>query len=232
MIIHIEINTNKTDFPKDDDFDVRDALEDALETVPFISIVGMGSGLGTMDITIETDKRKETIRYIESVVDKLGVSEYITIKPEKRSKAVYRVAEGDIFYVEIGIHIYVQGIVLHVSKYFRKCMMVAFFDKIYQSAQEATESRTKIELIDTPNYVHVASLSSGHWTKAGSNKEMLSLISIPELAVSYSLYYKDTIIRQLQMEELSLYPSFSVSGTLAIENRLRRHFGVKYGQDK
>ena len=49
----------------------------------------------------------------------------------------------------------------------------------------------------------------------------MAATTIPELRASYDIFYKDTAVRHVSLDEFRNYPELAVAGGAFVENRLR-----------
>jgi hypothetical protein len=136
-----------------------------------------------------------------------------------------RVKPGDIFVIPVEENLFGVGIVLHVSKYFRNSIMVGLYDTFFKSAYEIQIERLETRFINTPNYTGKQLLTSGDWPIIGHSERLLLEAPVPELVASYTLFYKDEIVRDmLSLEETRMYPTLLGQGGIYIQDKLRRFF--------
>ena len=64
-------------------------------------------------------------------------------------------------------------------------------------------------------------VKEGRWTIIGSRPDLLAATTIPELRASYDIFYKDTAVRHVILDEFRNYPELRVAGGAFVENRLR-----------
>jgi hypothetical protein len=138
-----------------------------------------------------------------------------------------KVKPGDIFLVPLSENSLVIGIVLHVSKVFRNAILVVFFDKLIEFSKATEIELERLPMIDTPNYTGIQMIKQGDWSVVDYRPELIEKIPIPELNAGGTVYYKDEVVKQLRtVEEFRLYPTLRGQGKGAVENKLRRHFGI------
>ncbi len=227
MDIHIQIKIDSETFPDQDELDVREYIEDALNSRADMTVVDVGSGLGVMDIVVDAKRTKPALKIIDQLIQELQIENVTTVTPLKPEQLPFRVKAGDIFCVPITDQHYVPGVVLHVSRYFKGCMLAAYFNKILPSSKDVDLQSMPGEVIGTPNYTHVYPVAKGSWITVGNNRGFLAAIPIPELVVVYDVFYKDRYVRKLSLAEISKYPVLTVAGQGAVERDLRRYFGLK-----
>lgn len=227
MDIHIQIKTDSESFPDQDELDVRDYLEDALDAHADMSVVDVGSGLGVMDIIVDAKRTKSALKIIHQLIQELQIGDFTTVTPHKPERLPFQAKAGNLFCVPITDQYYVPGVVLHVSRYFKGCMLAAYFNKKISSPADVDLQHMPGEVIGTPNYTHVYPVAKGLWITIGNNRRLLTAIPIPELVVVADVFYKDKYIRKLPPSEISHYPILTVAGQGAVERNLRRYFGLK-----
>jgi hypothetical protein len=135
-----------------------------------------------------------------------------------------RIKPGDVIGVSLGKERIIIGLVLHVSTRFRGCMMVGFYDQIFNSIEAVDIRSLKGSFIDTPNYTHTYPVKKGPWIWIGHNPELLISVQVPELIVGYNLYYKDECVRKLEESDFKKYSVLSAAGQQYVENMLQKHF--------
>ena len=224
MEIFIQIQLDGLDFPTEAALSARDALEEALDSQRGIAVTGVGSGDGFMDIVVDVKRRQPALRIIQQLIDRHYLSAITTITVEQRTKAVVRIRAGDLFCIHLADHAWSVGLVLHKSTSFRKCVMVGFFDVLAPSPDQVSISTLSESFIAPPNYTSLEALTSELWPRIGHSEKHLKAAVIPELVASYTLYYKDTPVRQVSREELTHYPILSVAGVGAVVKQLQRYF--------
>ncbi len=227
MDIHIQIKTDSETFPDQDELDVRNYLEDALDAQADMTVVDVASGLGVMDLVVDAKRTKPALKLIHQLIQELQIEDFTTVTPLKPERLPFRVKAGDLLCVPITDQHYVPGLVLHVSHYFKGCMLVAYFNKTLSSPHDVELQNMPGEVIGTPNYTHVYPVAKGLWITVGNNRTFLTAIPIPELVVVADVFYKDRYIRKLSPSEISNYPVLTVAGQGAVERNLRRYFGLK-----
>ncbi len=224
MEIFIQIQLDSPHFPNEADLSIRDELEEALDSYRGIVVTGIGSGGGVMDIVVAVKRRQPALRLIQQLIDHHQLTTITTITVEERTKAAVRVRAGDLFYATIAPHAYCAGLVLHKSTYFRKCIMVGFFDLLASSPEHISIKTLPASFIAPPNYTALEAISSGLWPRVGHSERLLKAIIIPELLVVSTLYYKDIPVRQVSDEESKHYPVLSVAGVGAVVKQLQHYF--------
>ncbi len=224
MEIFIQIQLDGQVFPSEADLSIRDVLEEALDSHPSIVVTGVGSGGGVMDIVVAVKRRQPALRIIQQLIDHYHLSTITTITVEESTKAAIRVRAGDLFCINIAPQAWSVGLVLHKSTYFRKCVMVGFFDMLAPSPDHILIKTLPESFIAPPNYTGLEAITSGVWPRIGHSEKLLKVAVIPELLVAYTLYYKDTPVRQVSLEEIKHYPTLSVAGVGAVVKQLQRYF--------
>ena len=100
-------------------------------------------------------------------------------------------------------------------------MLVGFYKQAFKSLEAIDIQRIGGEFIETPNYTHTSPVKEGRWTIIGSRPDLLAATTIPELRASYDIFYKDTAVRHVSLDEFRNYPELRVAGAAFVENRLR-----------
>jgi hypothetical protein len=102
MQIHIQIKLKGTEFPDPDELLVRDRLEELLIEKQIGEIFDIGAGEGVMDIFLEVDDYKSSLKKINAVVKQLNIENITTIiKLKKQTKKKLNYKVGDIVKVPL-----------------------------------------------------------------------------------------------------------------------------------
>ena len=109
----------------------------------------------------------------------------------------HRTRDGDIICIPLADSLVAVGLVLHVSKLFQNAVMIGFYDRPFESCESIDLNGLGGPFIDAPNYTWKRNITLGEWPVVGKSVELLAKATIPHLAVSYSLYYKDEFVRLL-----------------------------------
>lgn len=214
-----------TDWPNGEMLEKRDQLEDQLLAYEHLSIIEVGAGLGNLEIVIETNYQRKSKNLILSELQKLQLENLAVIEIVKNQNSQVKVVPGDLFTIPLQTNLYAVGIVLHVSKVFKDGIMVGLYEQSFQSIVNFKPEHINSEFIDVPNYTSKKLIHNDIWPKIGHNQQLLLGAEIPYLAASFSLYFKDELIKQLtSIEEYKQYTELESAGRYFIENKLADHF--------
>lgn len=133
---------------------------------------------------------------------------------------------GDLLAIPLSEGIAAAGIVLHVSRVFRKNMLLGVYDQIFRSAESIDLNALEGRLFDVPNYVDTLPVLQGVWPVVGNSSKLLRAAPVPELRMGAQIYLKDEVVGTASREELKRYPALQFAGYAFVENRLRKHFGI------
>ena len=134
---------------------------------------------------------------------------------------------GDIIAVTLRNTGVVPGLVLHVSKYFRKGMIVGFYDALFPDAAQIHIEELGGPFIETPNYTSVEMVQEGDWPIIGQSAELLSSSNVPTLRVVYDLFLRDDVVGRVAPADAKAYPVLQMMGKVYLENMLARHFRAR-----
>lgn len=132
---------------------------------------------------------------------------------------------GDLLAIPLSEGVAAAGIVLHVSRVFRKNMLLGVYDQIFRSAESIDPNALEGRLFDVPNYVDTLPVLQGVWPVVGNSPGLLRA-PVPELRMGAQIYLKDEVVGTASREELKRYPALQFAGYAFVENRLRKHFGI------
>ena len=134
--------------------------------------------------------------------------------------------EGDVFSIEIDVSCFVFGVILHLSKEIKDGMLIAIFDKPFNSQDGIVDLQPDaFPLLDVPNYTSKKAFIAENWQILSSRPDISEAIEIPQLIAGNTLYFKDEIVKDpIEPHERKRYRSLSGQGRLFIENKLRKHF--------
>ena len=225
MEIQIQIQTSNADFPTPTLLSIRDQLEDELMNYSEMTIVDVGSGLGVMDIVLETKESKPAITIIQDLLEKHQIQEISTIKVKKNKKSRIKVKEGDIVAIPLEENLFAVGIILHVSKYWRNSIMVGYYDEFFTSLADINIDALGNRFIFTPNYTGKQIITEGDWEIVGHSQKLLSVAEIPELVSVTTVFYKDEVVKRLpSIAATEDYTMLTGQGRIFVENKLRKYF--------
>jgi hypothetical protein len=137
------------------------------------------------------------------------------------------VKPGVLFAIPLADDAIAVGIVLHVSKTFKNGMIVGVYDRLFDTFDAINLDRLPEQFIMTPNYTSIEMIKKEHWPLIAYCPERLENVVIPRLRSVGSVYYKDEIVERLtSVEDFSRYPTLIGQGKVALEERVRKHFGL------
>jgi hypothetical protein len=136
-----------------------------------------------------------------------------------------RIEAGDIIAVPFAKGKVAVGLVLHHSReFFSRCLLVGFCDQVFDSIETIEPENIGGPFIATPQYLHQWSIRKGIWPRIGHREDLLSMVKLPILRVSYDLYQGDTHVGRVGPDELRDYPELGVQGDGYVEGVLQHHF--------
>ena len=138
-----------------------------------------------------------------------------------------KINSGDIIIVPLSEGLIAVGIILHISEKFRGSMLVGYYNQAFESVADINITSLENEFIDTPNYTNIGLVTEGPWEIIGNSPKLLATAIIPELRVAYHIYYKDDIVKKVNLNEFRQYSVLEGQGQMFIENKLRRYFAKK-----
>ena len=135
---------------------------------------------------------------------------------------------GDVFYIKLDEEHYAVGIVMHISRSFKKGVIIGIFDKLVQTISKfEPQEFLSAPFFDSPNYTGIQILKEGDWPIVGNHPELLVEKEIPLLRAGGSVYHKDEVVKVLtNSSELKNYVQLEVQGMFYIENKLCDHFNL------
>lgn len=135
---------------------------------------------------------------------------------------------GDIFVIELDAHKFALGIVLHVSKTFKRGMIVGIFNKLFENIDNVSlETIGNIGFVDLPNYVSTDIFKSGNWKIVKNLPELKAKYPVPALIAGNTLYQGDKIIKDVvSSQDRKIYPQLTSEGMYFVENKLKRIFNL------
>ena len=137
-----------------------------------------------------------------------------------------RVNEGMIFCIPLVESKYAIGIVLHVSKLFKRSIIVGFFERIIDELEDAKLLSVDSAFITTPNYTGQQMLRDGDWPIVDMRPDIAVKATIPHLRAGRNIFFKDERVEE-DSKDWKLYEPIVSSGMYAVERKLRRHFGLE-----
>jgi Protein of unknown function (DUF4240) len=134
---------------------------------------------------------------------------------------------GDIITISLCEDLkFVHAIILHLSKRYRSYALIGVL-KNFSNQKFGTESISNLQFLYNPFYLNLKSIDS-NTVKVQLNMGNLSEIDAitPELAAVYDLYFKDKLIRRLNLSELSDYKREGFANIHAVVSFSRHHLGL------
>jgi hypothetical protein len=200
--------------------DLEDAAQRALarvrENSELRELWAEGDGLDTWLRSLDDLARRLTVA---------GPARPREQSPTRRSRGL-QPRPGDVLKLELSPGTFVLLVVLHVSRVWRRAMLVAVPDRLYREGEPFSGSDVPTSTALPVNYVSTTLVADGVCTLLGNHPELLPIFPIPYLQAGGAIYHGDDNLGEIGASAVRPSHNLSGYGDGFIVNRLRRHFGL------
>ena len=131
---------------------------------------------------------------------------------------------GDVISVPLANDVFASFVVTYVFKKFKNCIAIGVLPEL--TIHAVAPSNVHGEFCVYPLFVGKQLITAGLWPRVGHITLFPRYEAAPEMIVAGYVYRGDTPLRTASSVEMKALPELLAHGGLALQNRLRSHFGI------
>ena len=131
---------------------------------------------------------------------------------------------GDVISVPLADDVFASFVVTYVFKNFKNCIAIGILPEL--TTRAVAPSKLDGEYCVYPLFVGKQLITAGIWPRVGHITLPPRYEAPPEMIVAVNVYRGDAPLRTASSVEMKTLPKLLAHGGLALQNRLRSHFGI------